>query len=51
LLLSREFSKDNEEGNLEECGLLCELLNGVASVLKDTFVSIDVGNFRDLIRG
>jgi hypothetical protein len=48
LLGVRKLSEDNKESNLKEGRLLCKLLNGVASVLEDTFVSINIGDLRDL---
>jgi len=43
-----KFSKDDEESSLKEGRVLCKLLNGVASVLEHTLVSIDVRNLGDL---
>jgi hypothetical protein len=40
----RKLSVDDQEGALKEGRLLGKLLNGVATVLEDSLVAVDVGD-------
>lgn len=44
LIFGGEFAVDEEEADFEEAGLFCELFDGYASVLENSFVSVDVGD-------
>ena len=46
LLLGRQLAVDEEVGDLEEVGLLRELLDRVAAVLEDALVAVDEGDGR-----
>ena len=46
-----KFSVDEEECGFEEGGVLCELLDGDASVFEDALVTIDVANLRGIADG
>lgn len=48
LVLGGQLSVDQQEGDLKEVGLLCQLLNGDASVLKNAFVTVNEGDFGGL---
>jgi hypothetical protein len=45
---SRKLSVDEKECNFKEGGLLSQLFDGIPSVLKNTFVSIDERDSRNL---
>ena len=47
LLGGGEFAINHEEGTFDERGFFSELLDGVTTVLKDSFVSINVRDSRD----
>ena len=51
LAFSRQFTVDEQERSLKEASLFSELLNGIASVLKDTLVTVDVRDFGDAVHG
>ena len=44
MLLGGKLSVDEEECDFEEGGVFCELLDGDASVLQDSLISIDVAD-------
>src|SRR5665811_2188188 len=44
LFAGRKFAVDQEVCHLQKCGMLGELLNGVAAVFEDSFVAVDEGN-------
>ena len=43
-VLGRQLAVDQQVGDLEEGGLLGQLLDGVAAVLQDALVAVDVGD-------
>ena len=43
--LGRQFTVDEQIGDLEECRVLSQLLNRVAPVAQDALVTINVGDF------
>lgn len=47
LFLIGQLTINDKEGSLKEVGLLGKLLDRVATVLEDTFLSIDEGHLRD----
>ena len=49
LLASGKFTVDEEEGSLEEVGVLSELFNGIAAVLKNTLLTVDEGDAGDAV--
>ena len=49
LLTSGKFTVNEEEGSLEEVGVLSELFNGIAAVLKNTLLTVDEGDAGDAV--
>jgi hypothetical protein len=51
LLLRWELAVDQQKADLQESGPISQLLNRIATVLKDTLITVDVGDLGDAAHG
>jgi hypothetical protein len=51
LLLRWELAVDQQKADLQESGPISQLLNRIATVLKDTLITVDVGDLGDTADG